>query len=211
MSIAREGLPLIWGSGIVTLVLNLAGWWWIGLAALVLTFAVAAFFRDPERKIPEAANLLLSPADGRVVRIDEGVCPEGRPGESFRRVSIFMSPLDVHVNRIPWSGEVLSVSHKPGRFLAAYSDQAPFENERTEISLRDPRGRIFVFVQIAGLLARRIVCHLAPGQPVARGERFGLIMFGSRVDVYLPLETAVRVNLGERVRAGESALGEVPG
>jgi phosphatidylserine decarboxylase len=209
LRIAREGLPFIFGMGAVTLVLNLLGWWWSGLAALVATLAVAAFFRDPDREAPESPGLLLSPADGRVVRIDEGVSPEGRPGEQFSRVSIFMSPLNVHVNRIPWSGEVLSVKHTPGRFLAAYTERASFENERTEISLRDATGRVLVFVQIAGFLARRIVCHLLPGQSVERGTRFGLIMFGSRVDVYMPPEASVRVRIGDHVRAGVSVLGEL--
>lgn len=204
-------MPLVWGFGILTVVLNLLGWWWVGLAAFAVTGAVTAFFRDPEREVPEGADLLISPADGRIVRIDDAASPEGRPEEPFRRVSIFMSPLNVHVNRIPWSGEVLSVTHKPGRFLAAYSDRAPFENERTEVVVRGSGGRVFVLVQIAGLLARRIVCHLSPGQSVERGARFGLIMFGSRVDVYLPLDAVVRVRLGENVKAGQSVLAEVPG
>ena len=209
LKLAREGLPLVYGLAAVTLVLNLLGWWWVGLVGLVLTFAVAAFFRDPERDVPEDGNLVVSPADGRIVSIAVDVSPEGFPGERSQRVSIFMSPLNVHVNRVPASGRVLSVRHTPGKFLAAFSDRASAENERNEVALRDSAGRLLVFTQIAGWLARRIVCHLSPGERVVQGSRYGLIMFGSRVDVYLPPTASLRVRLGDRVRAGADVLGEL--
>jgi phosphatidylserine decarboxylase len=209
MQFAAEGMPLIYGAGLVMLVLNLLGWWWAGLAALVATLAVAAFFRDPEREIPDGDDIVVSPADGRVVLVADNEVAATIPGRVFRRVSIFMSPANVHVNRAPAAGEILSVRHTDGKFLAAYSDRAPFENERNEVAIRDAKGRTLVFVQIAGLLARRIVCRVAPGDRLQRGERYGLIMFGSRVDVYLPMSATLRVRVGERVRAGSDVLGEL--
>lgn len=211
MKFAREGLPIVLVLGIMTLVLNLLGWWWPGLGGLTLTLAVAAFFRDPERPIPDGDDLVVSPADGKIVAVDRDRRTESMPEERFQRVSVFMSPLDVHVNRIPASGRVVSVRHTPGKFLAAFNDRAPRENERNEVAIRDPRGRPLVFVQIAGMLARRIVCHLEPGLTVKQGERFGLIMFGSRVDVYLPESAAVKVRVGDRVHAGSDVLAELCG
>jgi phosphatidylserine decarboxylase len=195
----------------MTFVLDLLGWWWASLGMLVVTLLAANFFRDPDREVPEGENLVVSPADGRVVAIDQGRVAESMPGESFQRVSIFMSPLNVHVNRVPASGEVISVRHTPGRFLAAFSDRASAENERSEVVMRDRAGRPLVFVQIAGWLARRIICRLQPGQSVIQGVRYGLIMFGSRLDVYLPPTAAVRVKLGDRVHAGSDVIGEFRG
>ncbi|MGH7823224.1 MAG: phosphatidylserine decarboxylase family protein [Candidatus Binatia bacterium] len=208
MKFAREGLPLVYGLGVATLVFGLLEFWGVGLFFLILTLGVAGFFRDPERNVPHGEDLVVCPADGRIVAIDE-CAPESRPGETFRRISIFMSPLNVHVNRVPATGQVTSVRHTPGRFLAAFSDRAPVENERNEVAMRDGTGRELVFVQIAGLLARRIICHLEPGQRVEQGARYGLIMFGSRVDVYLPATARLRVGLGDRVRAGSDILGEL--
>ena len=209
MKLAREGLPIVFGLGGATLLLDLLGWWWPGTALLLLTLGVAAFFRDPEREVPPGDDLVVSPADGKVVAIASDVAPEGYPAARGQRVSIFMSVANVHVNRIPASGEVLSVRHTPGRFLAAFQDRASLENERNEVAVRDAAGRLVVFVQIAGLVARRIVCHLRSGQRVRQGERFGLIMFGSRVDVYLPPTARLRVRVGDRVRAGSGVLGEL--
>jgi phosphatidylserine decarboxylase len=206
---AREGLPLIGAAGVTTLGLNLLGWWWAGLVALAVTLAFAWFFRDPDRDVPDGEGLFVSPADGVVTAIDAERSPETIAGQPFRRVSIFMSPLDVHVNRIPDDADVVSVTHTSGKFLAAYNERAPLENERNEVVLRDRRGRTYAFVQIAGLLARRIVCHIAPGDRVERGARFGIIMFGSKVDVYLPPEARILVRVGERVRAGSHVLGEI--
>ena len=210
MRFAREGVPFVSVLGVATLVVDLLGYWWLGLALLVLTLAVASFFRDPEREIPQGENQVLSPADGRVVGVDSEAHAESLPGEKFQRVAIFMSPANVHVNRVPVSGEVLVVKHTPGRFLAAYDQRASFENERNEVALRDERGRPLVFVQVAGLLARRIICNLRPGQRVEQGARFGLIMFGSRVDVYLLPTARLRVSIGDRVRAGSAVLAEYP-
>ena len=210
MKFAREGVPFVLVLGVATLVVDLLGFWWLGLVLLALTFAVASFFRDPERDVPGGDNQVVSPADGRIVAVDSEAHAESLPGEKFQRVAIFMSPANVHVNRVPVSGEVLAVKHTPGRFLAAYDERASLENERNEVALRDERGRPLVFVQVAGLLARRIICNLRPGQRVEQGARFGLIMFGSRVDVYLVPSARLRVSIGDRVRAGSAVLAEYP-
>jgi phosphatidylserine decarboxylase len=209
MKLAREGVAFVMALGVATLVVNLLGYWWIGLALLVVTLAVASFFRDPERVVPRGDHV-VSPADGRVVAVDREAQAETVSGETFQRVAIFMSPANVHVNRVPSSGEVVSVKHTAGRFLAAYDERSSMENERNEVVLRDPRGRLTVLVQVAGLLARRIVCNLHPGQRVEQGDRFGLIMFGSRVDVYLSPSARVLVRVGDRVRAGSVVLAEYP-
>lgn len=166
------------------------------------------FFRDPERAPPPGEHLVVSPADGRVV----AVVPERE--ERFldapaTRISIFMSPLNVHVNRNPVSGLVERVQHTAGKFRAAFADKASLDNERNALMLYSG-GRRFVVVQIAGALARRIVCHVGEGDRVRRGERFGLIMFGSRVDLFLPPEIRPAVRKGDRVRAGTSIVGEMP-
>ncbi|MGH7898521.1 MAG: phosphatidylserine decarboxylase family protein [Candidatus Binatia bacterium] len=210
MKFAREGLPYVAVLGVATLTADLLGFWWLGLFLLLATLAVASFFRDPEREVPAGGDLVVSPADGKVVAVESGCSPESLPDEKLRRVSIFMSPADVHVNRVPRSGTVVSVKHTPGRFVAAYRDHASLENERNEVAVRDDKGRPIVFVQIAGLLARRIICRLTPGQAVRQGERFGLIMFGSRVDVYLPESAILRVRVGDRVRAGSGVIAEFP-
>ena len=210
MKLAREGLPFVLILAVASVVAAALGFGWGALFLSMLTIAVGAFFRDPERRIPEGDDLVLSPADGRIVSIDAGVQAESLPGQRFQRVAIFMSPADVHVNRIPVTGEVLSVRHTPGRFLAAYDARASLENERNEVAIRDAKGRPMVLVQVAGLLARRIVCHLRGGEHVQRGVRFGLIMFGSRVDVYLPDVAQVRVHVGDYVHAGSGILAEYP-
>jgi phosphatidylserine decarboxylase len=159
------------------------------------------FFRDPERTPPPDERLVVSPADGRVVAVVEE--------KDATRVSIFMSPLDVHVNRSPVSAVVREVRHTPGRFGAAFKDKASLDNERNYVVLERGAQRYLV-VQIAGAVARRIVCRVAPGDRVRRGERFGMIMFGSRVDVFLPPGVRPRVQTGARVQAGTSVLAEAP-
>lgn len=166
------------------------------------------FFRDPERAAPGGAGSLVSPADGRVIDV-RPVHENDLLGEATTRISIFMSPLDVHVNRSPVDGTVDRVRHTPGRFHAAFADKASDENERNAMVLT-AAGRRFLVVQIAGAVARRIVCRRAPGDRLTRGERFGMIMFGSRVDLYVPPDVRVRVRRGERVRAGVSVVAELP-
>ena len=210
MTIARDGWPVIGTAagvlGLVGVVGTLAG----HPAALVpLALAVAFalwFFRDPERMPPADERFVVSPADGRVV----AVTPDRALDAPGTRVSIFMSPLDVHVNRNPVSGTVVQVRHTAGKFRAAFADKASLDNERNAVVL-ESGGRRYVVVQIAGALARRIVCRVAPGDPVRRGERFGMIMFGSRVDFYLPSGVVPVVRAGDRVHAGATPVAEVRG
>jgi phosphatidylserine decarboxylase len=213
VTIAREGWPIIAAAagafGVVGVVGAAAGHP-VAFVPLVLAVGFCLwFFRDPERSAPGDERAVVSPADGKVV----AVVPERE--ERFlhaptTRVSIFMSPLDVHVNRNPVSGVVQLVQHTAGKFTAAFKDKASLDNERNAVVL-ESGGRRYLMVQIAGALARRIVCKVAPGDRVVRGARFGLIMFGSRVDVYLPEGVVPRVAVGERVIAGVSVLGEVRG
>ena len=183
-----------------------AGWKWASGALGVATLAVAGFFRDPERRIPTEEGVVVSPADGKVVSI-AAVSPRSRFPETATRVSIFLSPLDVHINRLPVSGQVDGVRYQSGKFLAAYKEMASEQNEQNELRIVDEQGRSFGVVQIAGAVARRIVCWVRPGDKLRRGERFGLIMFGSRTDVYLPGGCRLEVREGQRVKGGETILG----
>lgn len=166
----------------------------------IATAALAGFFRDPERIPPDGDGVIVSPADGRVVYVGEST------DAAAYRISIFLSPLDVHINRAPMNGRVVDVLYQKGSFAAAYKGKASNENERNAIELENDRGRTLRVVQIAGFLARRIVCRVARGDSLKRGERFGLIMFGSRVDVYLPREAVVEIRVGQRVRGGETIV-----
>jgi len=173
------------------------------LAAAFIIF----FFRDPEREAPKGLGLLVSPADGTVIGIDEIDEPDYIHART-KRVIIFLSPFNVHVNRVPEDGEVRYFRYQQGRFLVASVPAASTENEQSIIGLQTPVGKI-VFKQIAGILARRIVCEIREGHRVRRGERFGVIKFGSRMEVFMPLHTEIKVRLREKVRAGESILGEI--
>lgn len=173
------------------------------LAAAFIIF----FFRDPEREAPKGFGLLVSPADGTVIGIDEIDEPDYIHART-KRVIIFLSPFNVHVNRVPEDGEVRYFRYQRGRFLVASAPAASTENEQSIIGLQTPAGKI-VFKQIAGILARRIVCEIREGHRVRRGERFGVIKFGSRMEVFMPLHTEIKVRLREKVRAGESILGEM--
>ena len=190
--IVREGFPFIVPLGAVTLVCFIAGF--IGLSALLLllTLFVVWFFRNPQRTAPEDRRLVISPADGKVIRIEETTSEE-LPGRTFRKISIFMNVFNVHVNRMPCAGEVFSIRYRPGKFLSADLDKASELNERNAVLLRMADGREIITIQIAGLIARRIVCWLKEGMQVQKGERFGLIRFGSRVEVFMPLEASILV------------------
>jgi phosphatidylserine decarboxylase len=180
------------------------------LPAVAVVFFVLAgfflfFFRDPERTIGETAStVVLSPADGRVMVAGDPQ-PNTAPPGTWRQISIFLSPTDVHVNRVPVSGVVRKVEFRRGRFLPAYRDAAGAENERSEVWVEQD-GRMVVFRQIVGILARRVVCRLAEGQRVAAGERFGIMKFGSRMDIFLPPTAAIKVKAGDVVRGGETVL-----
>lgn len=201
--IASEGWPFILPLAAAACIMGWMGWWAaatvFGLAAL----ACLGFFRDPERTPPDLPGAVLAPADGRVMAVAETQDPwVGRAV----RVSIFLSPLDVHVNRAPIGGLVKNVEHAPGRFVAAYRPEASDENERCTVSLEGETARVAV-KQIAGVVARRIVCRVRAGDALKAGERFGLIRFGSRTDLIVPRGTTVKVAVGDRVRGGESVMG----
>jgi len=202
---AREGIPHISIPSIIAGGLFLTGHPLGGAAAGAVAVAVALFFRDPERAHTAVAGDVLSPADGRVVAVDRVEEDRHLGGEALR-ISVFMSIFNVHVNRVPLDARVVTVKHVPGGFAMAHLDDAGLINERTEILLEDPSGSKTLMVQVAGLVARRIICRLSEGDDVVRGSRFGLICFGSRVDLYLPAEAQPRVEIGARVRAGLSVL-----
>jgi phosphatidylserine decarboxylase len=209
--IHREGCPFIALSAAVNLLAFLLAPW-LGWLLLPITLWCIAFFRDPERKTPDESGLIICPADGKLLPVVDAVPPaELGMGETPRpRLSIFMNVFNVHVNRNPISGNVVALSYRAGKFLNASFDKASSDNERMSIRLR-PEGQAsedkdLAVVQIAGLVARRIVCDLTQGEGVRRGARFGIIRFGSRVDVYLPPGTEILVQPGMTTRAGETVL-----
>jgi phosphatidylserine decarboxylase len=178
------------------------GWWSAALVFAVLAVAFLGFFRDPEREAPRVPGALLAPADGKVMEIAEA---DDRWVGPAIRMSIFLSPFDVHVNRAPLAALVQDVEYKSGRFLAAYRPEASEANERCTLALEGDSARVTVR-QIAGVLARRIVCRVRRGDKLAAGERFGLIRFGSRTDLIVPRAVQVRVRIGDRVKGGESIM-----
>ncbi len=191
-----------------TLLALVAGFRGLGLVLLLLTLFVLWFFRNPQRKTPEKEKLVISPADGKVIRIEE-TASEEQPGKTCLKISIFMNIFNVHVNRIPYSGRVRFIRYRSGKFLSANLDKASALNERNTVMVQTDDGREIITVQIAGLIARRIVCWLREGMQVRKGDRFGLIRFGSRLEVFLPLGSAILVEVGDRVRAGETPIGEL--
>ncbi len=208
MHFAPQGYSRIVGLGLASFLLNLLGWPKLGFVFLLVTLFVAYFFRDPERETPEGERLLISPADGKVVTVEKN-CVDTRFGETpMARVGIFMSPLDVHVNRASLSGQVTAVRYHAGKFRPAFAEDATQVNEQNAVTIQDTAGRRVVLVQVAGMLARRIVCSLQGGERVQRGDRYGMIMLGSRVDVYCPPEVTIAVQVGQRVKAGETVIGE---
>ena len=209
IGIAPEGAVITFGIVAVALITLIGGLPWLGIPLIVLAIAVGLFFRDPERSAAASRGAVISAADGKVCDVSEAPLPDDG-GQSARRVAVFMSPLNVHVNRASIDGKVLSIEHTPGEFRAAYRDDANEHNEHNVIVMADDAGRRFAIVQIAGYLARRIVCRVKAGEHIDRGARIGLIMFGSRVDHFFPLDYRVKVAVGDRVRAGESVLAENP-
>ena len=201
MSIAREGYPYIAILGVAAIVAFVAGWKWPGAALLILTAFVTFFFRDPDRTFEGTVKEVASPADGKVVSV--------RKEDGLETISIFLSVFDVHINRAPVSGKISNIDYYKGKFLIAFDERASLENERTSITMEREGQKIRV-VQIAGLIARRIVCWRKPGENLAVGDRIGLIKFGSRVDVFLPTGSKIYVKRGDRVVGGKTALGELP-
>ena len=207
MRIDRAGLPFILGAFLPGLSLLLLGWVSWAVPLIILTMFFVFFFRDPDRQIPTDAkngNLVVSPADGRIMHagpVEENNGPNGQ----WKQVSIFLSPLDVHINRTPIGGRILDVQYRAGRFLPAYRRDAATENERTEIRI-DHNGQIVVCRQVVGLLARRVVCRLSKGMEVTTGERLGVMKFGSRMDVFVPHNAHLEVSAGQNVRGGETVI-----
>lgn len=211
--IAKEGLPFVALGLLLTLAaIVLANRWdspWLFVAAIVvgtLTLFTTFFFRDPERRFPSDPAAVVSPADGRVLSV-ESLTDHPVVGPGAIKVSIFLSVFDVHVNRTPVSAVIDSVTYVPGKFFVASLDKASTANERTEIVMTTPSGDKLVVRQIAGLIARRIVCRLKQDQKVSRGERFGLIRFGSRTELFLPSRCQVTVKAGDKVEGGSSVIG----
>lgn len=197
LPIAGEGWPLILpGFALAALCLAL-NWRAAAAVALALALFVTWFFRDPARAIPDDPATIVSPADGKVVVVE--------PGSAGTQVSIFLSVFNVHVNRTPVAGEVVAVERHAGTFLAAWDHAASTKNARAAVTVRTPRGDVR-FVQVTGLIARRIVCALRPGQRVERGERYGMIRFGSRMDIFLPPGALPAVRVGDRVRGGSDVI-----
>lgn len=204
LGLAREGYPILMVSTCLFL-LGMIFFWPVGLAFLVFTAFSLYFFRDPEREGPEDSRGLLSPADGKVLKVEsleQSPVYEG----AHQKISIFMSAFNVHVNRIPCDGVVTGVNYHPGQFFVASLDKASEHNERCSVLMETPQGKRVAFTQIAGLVARRIVCYLEKGLTVRRGERYGIIRFGSRMEVSVPKEWQVLVQPGDRVWAGKTVL-----
>ncbi len=208
LRIAREGYPFIIFFAALTIVSFFVLVWITPVAFFLMLFMVY-FFRDPERIIPQKKDIFVSPADGKIILIEKVREDRYLKVESIM-VSIFMSPLDVHVNRAPCDGRVKSVVYSPGSFLSAFKPEAAVRNENIAMVLDTVYGEILVR-QVAGFLARRAVCKVKAGDSLKRGERFGIIKFSSRVDLYLPVNTSIMVRSGQKVRAGETIIGEVTG
>ena len=203
IGIAPEGYPFIFLCGFTSLIFALIKCWPVAVVFLILTWFAGHFFRDPERVTPTQSGLAVSPADGKVIKIQP--MPDPFTGQARTCVCIFMNVFNVHVNRSPIAGKVKSIAYHPGLFLNASFDKASSDNERCAYAIEGADGS-FSMVQIAGLIARRIVCRVDEGDMLGRGERFGLIRFGSRVDLYLPEDYVVTAAVGDAVFAGQTVL-----
>lgn len=211
LPVAREGLPFIFIGLIITVFLFFLGVLSLGVLFGLITLFTIWFFRDPERGSNAGEHAVLSPADGTVIDIAhlEGGNNHGIDGPALK-ISIFMSVFNVHVNRIPVRGRISGVRYNPGRFFSANLDKASEQNENNRVTLDTWNGHRIIFVQIAGLIARRIACWVKENDPVNAGQRFGLIRFGSRVDIYLPAGSRINTRLKERVKAGQTVIGYLP-
>jgi phosphatidylserine decarboxylase len=202
--IDRAGLPFIGGAFALALLSGAAVTWLLALPFIVAGAFFLFFFRDPERRVPSGGGVVLSPADGRVLVAGPAVVGAA-PAGSWQQVSVFLSPMDVHVNRAPVSGQITRVAFTPGRFLPAYRHDAGTANERSEIWI-DHDGETIIARQIVGMLARRVVRRLQTGDTVRAGDRYGIMKFGSRMDVFLPMNARVVVKIGDVVRGGETVI-----
>jgi len=204
--VVRERLPFLIGATILTVVVASFQIVWLTVVMGALALQTFWFFRDPDRIVPAGEGLIVSPADGKIIEVSEAK-EERFLKDRAIKVSIFLNLFDVHVNRIPCSGRIRGMHYQPGKFLAANKDLASKENEQNAILLETPSGAKLVFVQVAGLVARRIICWVKEGDAVERGFRFGMIRFGSRTDLFLPLGTEIKVQLGQKVKGGSSIIG----
>ncbi len=205
--VASAGYPFIIAAAFTTAVLALLGLTSLALISLVVTFSICGFFRDPDRVIPDIRGAVVSPADGKIIAASIVDNTSYYTGTAMK-ISIFMSLFNVHVNRVPSDGLVKKVSYYPGKFFSANLDKASLENEHNAVFIDMENGKALCVVQIAGLIARRIICKIQPGDRLVRGQRFGLICFGSRLDVYLPADIKLKVTVGDKVKAGASILGQ---
>lgn len=204
--IAREGWPFL----AITLILAIAATVWCAAWSIplwIIFIFVLQFFRDPAREIPQQADAVLSPCDGRVIKVERAQDPYGQRDAIL--VSVFMNVFNVHSNRSPADGTIQKVQYFPGKFVNADLDKASLENERNAIVLSTDEGQTITFVQVAGLIARRILCYVKVGDILSRGQRYGFIRFGSRVDVYLPLSANVKVSIGDKVSATTTILAQL--
>ena len=211
--IARDGWTFILIGIVLTIIVIWLATKWdsrvlfgLGVFLSLATLFVVYFFRDPERTVLSESGMLVAPGDGRIVLIDT-LASHPFVGPNTIQISIFLSVFDVHVNRVPASGRIEYVKYHPGRFMPAYLDKASLDNEQTEIGMNTDCGRPVTFKQIAGILARRIVCRLSEGDEVGVGSRFGMIKFGSRVDLLVPADSRITVQVGDQVRGGETVMG----
>jgi phosphatidylserine decarboxylase len=206
--VVKEGLPFVGGAAVLTLIAGSLGWTIPAALFGGLTLFSGWFFRNPSRTIPQEPNLVVAPGDGKIIAIEEEFEPRYLKEKSVR-ISIFLNVFDVHVNRLPCEGLVEDIAYQPGQFLVASRPEATLRNEQNAVMLKTHSGAKVLCVQVAGLIARRIVCWVGIGDRVQRGERYGLIRFGSRMDTFLPLGSVIRTAVGDRVKGGETILGQL--
>ncbi len=204
IGLSLEGLPFVFFTTVATLTFAVLDCWFMATLLLVALFLVLNFFRDPERVVPQEQGVAVSPADGKVIKVESMRDP--MTGEDRTTVCVFMNVFNVHVNRMPVAGRIARISYFGGKFLNASFDKASTDNERNAVLVEDAEGKSWTMVQIAGLIARRIICWSEEGDSLKRGQRFGLIKFGSRVDLYLPDGYEPSVRIGDKVFAGQSIL-----
>jgi phosphatidylserine decarboxylase len=206
---AKEGFPFIGVAAGLTLIAGTLGWVPVAIVMGIVTLFVAWFFRNPPRVVPQGPGLIVSPGDGKVLAVEEEFEPRYLKERAIR-ISIFLNVFDVHINRIPSEGIIEDVQYQPGLFLVASKPHATLKNEQNAIMIKTVEGAKVLCVQVAGLIARRIICWVNPKERAVRGERYGLIRFGSRMDTYVPVGTAIKIAVGDRVKGGETILGELP-
>ncbi len=208
LPIAKEGLPFVVGVGAPALAAGALGFTGPAVFLAGLAAYTAWFFRNPHRDVPIGEDLIVSPGDGKVVAVAEEFEPRFLKEDSIR-ISIFLNVFNVHINRVPCAGTIQQIGYQPGQFIPANKPHASVRNEQNALMIQRPDGKKVLCVQVAGLIARRIVCWASAGEQVAKGERYGLIRFGSRMDVFLPRESVVKVKVGDWVKGGASILAEL--